>query len=157
MDKPELPIRTKIVQKSFSGTDANNHLLRADCETARDLESQQITKRIQVELIRPESPLTSRYRITRSFSRADVDRFLTAADKVLTLLQMREHHHESTPRNGVEFSVDVSGDLKLGTFVPHAKEPLHFIELRTAEDSIRFDFSDFDNWDAFRQVFIHGL
>ncbi|HWM26531.1 MAG TPA: hypothetical protein VNP98_17070 [Chthoniobacterales bacterium] len=157
MDKPELPIRMKIVQQSFSETDANGHVLRASCETTRELEDQRITKRIHVELMRPETPLSSRLRLTRFLSQGDVDLFLTAADKILTLLQRRENQNERTPSQGVEFSIDVVDGVKLGAFVTHGSEPSQFIELHSEKDNIRFEFSGFDRWDVFKQVFQHAI
>jgi hypothetical protein len=152
MDKPELPIRVKTVQHSFSATDAQGHTLSAVCEITRTLDEQEFTKQIDLELVRCESPERSRLRLKRALYRADVALVLTATDKVLTLLQMREHRQEKAPRNGIEFFVNVFDSLKIGAIEFQGKDPLYFIELSTKGDDLRFQFAKIDDWDAFKEV-----
>lgn len=153
MDKPEQKINVKLVQHSFSATDSNGQKLTAVLEAIRALQQHEFSTQLKVELVRPESPERDRLRLKRTFSREDVGILLNAADKILALLQAREHMQEKTPRNGIEFSIDVLDSVKVGASEAQGKEPSYFVELSNKDDSIRFQFGAVNDWDAFKEVF----
>jgi hypothetical protein len=153
MDKPEFKIRAKVSQQSLALVDDNQVELNALCDTRWTLGEQDRATEIKIEVVRPESSTVSRVRLTRVFSPSEIALFLTAIDKVLRLVQTREHMGQRPPTQGIEFSIDIFDNLKIGAVESPTAEPSYFIKLSAEEDAVRFRLKTVDELERLRNIF----